>query len=247
MDFLDNLLDERTAQTWIDQNTPEWHQVRLGRFTSSEMYRLMIPGKREMSQAEKDARPKSGKGSSTNFVDDYGQLAEASLTYVNEKVAEVLTGAAKTQGYAFPLVWGAEHEDEAVAYFTERTGMETEVCGFFTYTDHAGGSPDRLVGDNAILEAKCPSDSSNMIDYLLLTDQWDVKRNYMGYWIQCQANMLFTERDLCHFICFDPRMIDPKHKLAHIEIRADKEYHELIRKQVTAGVKEKLQMIQRLS
>lgn len=247
MSFLDDILDERTANAWIEQNTEEWHKVRLGRFTSSELSRLMVPGKREMTQKELDARPKKGKGSSTTFMDDYGTLADASKTYIAEKVAEIMTGQAKTQGYAFPLVWGAEHEAEAVEYFEKETGLETEVCGFFTYTDHAGGSPDRLVGEREILEAKCPSDSVNMIGYLMLTDHYDVRRDYFPYWVQCQGNMLFADKDLCHFIAFDPRMINPKHRMAHIQIPADKEFHKLIAQQITAGVKEKLSLLKTLT
>lgn len=247
MSFLDDLLDERTASAWIDQNTEEWHAIRLGRFTASEIYRLMAPSKREMTAEELKARPKSGPGSSAKLVSDYGKLSEAALTYVNEKVAEILTGSAKTTGYAFPLVWGTEHEAEAVEFFEKKTGLVTEKCGFFTYTDHAGGSPDRLVGDDAILEAKCPADSVNQVDYLMLIDHYGVKDNYFPYWVQCQANMLFTDRKLCHFITFDPRMKLDKHKLQHIEIPADTAFQDLIIAQITKAVKEKLEMIARLS
>lgn len=246
MSFLDELLDERTASTWIEQNSPEWDAIRLGRFTSSEMYRLMTAGKREMTEAEKAARPKKGPGSRTEYVQDYTKLSDAAFTYINEKVAEILTGSAKTTGYAFPLVWGTEHEAEAVEFFEKKTGLVTEKCGFFTYTDHAGGSPDRLVGDDAILEAKCPADSVNQIDYLMLIDHYGVKENYFQYWVQCQANMLFTERKLCHFITFDPRMKLDKHKLQHIEIPADTAFQDLIIAQITKAVKEKLEMIARL-
>lgn len=247
MGFLDDILDEKTANAWIEQNTEEWHKVRLGRFTSSEMARLITPGKRQMTQKELDARPAKGKGSSTTQVEDYGTLGEAAKTYISEKVAENLTGQARQQGYAFPLVWGTEHEAEAVEYFEKQTGLETTVCGFFTYTDHAGGSPDRLVGEKAILEAKCPADSVNMLAYLMLTDHYDVRRDFFPYWVQCQSNLLFTDREVCHFVAYDPRMIDPKHKLAHIEIPADKAFQDIIIKQIEAGVKEKLSILQTLN
>lgn len=243
MSFLDDLLDEKTANKWIEQGTPEWDQVRIGRFTASEMYRLMEPTKREMTEAELKARPKSGKGSSAKLVYDYSALSDAARTYINEKVAEVLTGQPKSQGYAFPLVWGNEHEEEAAEYFQKKTGLEVEKVGFFTYTDHAGGSPDRFVGSDAILEIKCPYESVNQIKYLMLTDQFDVKREYFAYWVQCQANMLFTDRNLCHFCTFDPRMKDDKHKLTHIEIKGDPEFHDLIRQKIVQATKEKLHII----
>lgn len=247
MDFFDSITNERTALTWIDQNSEEWDKVRIGRFTASEIHRLMEPSKREMTEAELRARPKEGKGSATKFAYDYSKLSDAAMTYVSEKVAEVLTGQPKSQGYAFPLVWGAEHEEEAAQFFTQKTGLETEKVGFFKYTDHAGGSPDRLVGTDAILEIKCPYEPVNQINYLLLTDHFDVRRNYFPYWVQCQANMLFTDSKLCHFVTFDPRMTDDKHKLAHIEIPADEAFQDLIIKQITLATKEKLKLIQLLT
>jgi len=244
--FFDDLLDERTANKWIEQGTFEWDAVRIGRFTASEIHRLMEPSKREMTEAELRERPKSGKGSSAKLVYDYSKLSDAALTYVSEKVAEVLTGTAKSQGYAFPLVWGNEHEEEAATYFSEKKSLSIEKTGFYKYTDHAGGSPDRLVEGNAILEIKCPFDSKNQIDYLLLTDQFDVRRNYFPYWVQCQANMMFTGTGLCHFCTYDPRMKHEQHKLTHIEIKPDAEFHDLIAKQLILATKEKLKLIQLL-
>lgn len=247
MSFLDDLLDDRTALKWVDQNSEEWNQIRIGRFTASELHRLMEPAKREMTEAELKARPKSGKGSSAKLVYDHEKLSDAALTYINEKVAEVLTGQAKQQGYAFPLVWGTDHEEEAAELFAKRTGFEIEKVGFFPYTQHAGGSPDRLVNDNAILEIKAPFDSVNQVKYLMLTDQYDLRREYFAYWVQCQANMMFTDRPLAYFCSFDPRMKDDKHKLTQIEIKADTEFHELIRKKIEQAVREKLSLLQLLS
>jgi len=246
MEFLDEIINEKTANKWIAQGTFEWDQVRIGRFTASEMHRLMEPSKREMTAAELKARPKEGKGSSAKLIYDYSKLSDAALTYVNEKVAEVLTGQARSQGYAFPLVWGAEHEDEAAEFFVLKTGLEIEKVGFFTYTQHAGGSPDRLVGNDAILEIKCPSEPVNQVKYLMLTDQFDVRRMHFDYWCQCQCNMLFTERNLCHFCTFDPRMKEEKHKLTHIEIKADLQFHDLVRDQIKKATEEKLKLIKLL-
>lgn len=247
MDFLDSLLDEKTASNWISQNSPEWDQVRLGRFTASEMHRLMSPSKRDMTPEELKARPKSGPGSSSKLISDYSKLSEAALTYVNEKVAEVLTGNQKTQGYAFPLVYGTDTEPLAVEYFEKQTGLICEPCGFFTYTEHAGGSPDRLVSNGHILEVKCPFDSVQQVKYLMLTDHFDVRRDHFDYWCQCQTNMMVTDTKVCHFVTYDPRMKSDKHKMQHIEIPADAEFQDLVRAQITMAVKEKLALIQLLS
>lgn len=145
------------------------------------------------------------------------------------------------------MVWGKDHEAEAVEYFERQTGLICHPCGFFTYTDHAGGSPDRLVGDDAILEVKCPFESVNQVAYLGLVDHFDIKSHHFDYWVQCQANMLFTDRQRAHFVTYDPRMISDKHKMQHIEIPADNEFHDLIRTQISLAVKEKLSIIQSLT
>jgi hypothetical protein len=116
MNFLDNLTDESKALTFVDQNSPEWYQIRLGRFTSSEIWKLMVEPK---TNADKEA----------------GKLSETAMTYISEKVAEVMTGQAKQQGYAFPLVWGIEKEPEAVEHFEKVTGLETTPVGFYPWSD----------------------------------------------------------------------------------------------------------------
>jgi hypothetical protein len=228
MSFLDDIIDEKKAFQWIEQGTPEWDNIRVGRFTASEIWKLTVEPK---TNADKEA----------------GKLSETALTYVSEKVAEVMTGQAKQQGYAFPLVWGTEQEPNAIEEFVKRTGYMHERVGFFPFTDHAGGSPDGFINDDAILEVKCPYDSATQLDYLMLTDQWDLKRLKREYYWQCQANMLFTDRTLCHFVTFDPRMKDEKHRMTHMLIKAIPEDQDLLVKKIGIAVKEKLELLKLLS
>lgn len=228
MSFLDDIIDEKTAFKWVDQNSPEWDQIRSGRFTASEIWKLMVPPK-------------------TKLAVDAGELSETALSYVNDKVAEVMTGQCKQQGYAFPLVWGTEKEPEAIAEFIARTGYGYQKVGFFPYTDHAGGSPDGFVGDNDIIEVKCPYDSGVQIDYLMLTDQYDLKRmKRENYW-QCQANLLFTGKEQCHFVTFDPRMKEEKHRLTHLIIKPNEEEQNQIIEKIAKAVEEKLKLLKLLA
>jgi hypothetical protein len=224
MNFLDNLADESKALTFVEQNTPEWYQIRLGRFTSSEIWKLIVEPK---SKADQEA----------------GKLSETAMTYVAEKVAEVMTGQAKQQGYAFPLVWGIEKEPEAVEYFEKVTGLETTSVGFYPYSDEAGGSPDREIGENEILEIKCPYDSAKQLQYLMLTDWNDLKRDFREYYWQCQANMLFASKMICHFVTFDPRMIEDKHKMTHLIIPANEEDQNLLVKKLQIAFTEKRKLL----
>jgi len=226
MIFLDKLLDENKS-VFIQQNTEEWHRVRLGRFTASEIFNLITEPKTIAAQKA-------------------GHLSETALNYVMEKVAETLTCQPKQQGYAFPLVWGLEHEAEAVKFFEEKTNLQTFTTGFYPYTDHAGGSPDREVEDFDILEIKCPFDSAKHVEYLMLTTWADLKAEYKKYYWQCQANLLFTGRKACHFVSFDPRMRNDKHKMAHLVIPAIEEDQKILIAKIEKAVDEKLKILSAL-
>jgi hypothetical protein len=198
-----------------------------------------------MTKDELAARPKSGKGSATTRVPDPSQMSVKGMTYVHQKVAEVLTGKPKPSAYAYPLVYGKETEPEAVAFFENKFGIQTEESGFVTFGDHAGGSPDRLIGDSEGLEVKCPFYSEHQINYLMLTDHYDLKANYPEYYWQVVSLLLFCDRKKWHFCTFDPRMIDDKHKLTHLVIEWNQveEDIDFIIKALEGAVKEKLQTI----
>jgi hypothetical protein len=246
--FFTDLLDRETASRHITQGTTEWDEVRLGRFTASEIFKIMECGKRVMTKEELTARPKTGKGSKTTFVPDPSLMSAKGLSYIRQKVWETLAGAPLPGPYAYPLVWGKEKEPDAVEAFEKKTGMETHAVGFQTFTDHAGGSPDRLIGDQEGLEVKCPS-SDEQIDYLMMTDHWDLKANYPQYYWQCVSLMLFTNRKKWHFCTFDPRMVEERHRLTHlvIEWKSVEEDIDTITKALEGAVAEKLKLIQLLT
>jgi YqaJ-like viral recombinase domain len=247
--WLEELTDISYAPKYTDQGSDYWEKIRAGRFTSSEWYKIMQCGTRPMTEAELKDRPKTGKGSATKTIPDPSQMGKAGITYIRQKVSEVLTGMPKRSAYAYPLVYGKETEPEAVEYFEKITGKVCEDVGFQPFGDHAGGSPDRLIGDDEGLEIKCPYEPENQIGYLLLTDHYDLKREYPEYYWQCVSLMFFTGRNTWHFCTYDPRMIDEKHKLTHIVITRDKveDDIDMIIKALAGAVKEKLSLLQTLN
>jgi hypothetical protein len=223
MSFLDQIIDDKTAFNWIEQGTPEWDRIRIGRFTASENWRIIVEPK-----------------------DKTRKISVETENYVMEKVAEVMTGQCKQQGYAFPLVYGKEQEPNARNLFKERTGLEVEEVGFFPYTDHAGGSPDGIVDDRAILEIKCPYDSRVMLDYLMLTDQWDLKRNFREHYWQCVNNMVFTGKQEGYFVAYDPRMTKDDNKLKIVEISLKEEDENKLLERLPLAIEEKLKVLKLL-
>lgn len=225
--FLDDLLDERTANTWIQQGSEEWDKVRIGRFTSSEMWRLLTPPK-------------------TKEAKDAGKLSETALTYINVKVAETITGQQKTSSYAYPLVFGKEQEPIAIEEFCKKTGFSHEPVGFVAFNSHAGGSPDGIINGTDILEVKSPWAIETQLDYLMLTDQWDLKRLNPAYYWQCMSNLLFTMKEKCHFVSWDHRYPEDK-RIVHLHIKPVAEDFDQIASAIEKAVKLKLELIKLLA
>lgn len=246
--FFTDLLSPDTAQRHIQQGSEQWDMIRCGRFTSSEWWKLMECGKRKMTPEELAARPKSGKGSKTTMVPDPSQMSATGIKYIRAKVWETLTGRPMQSAYAYPMVYGKETEPEAREYFQKKFGLQTDTVGFQVFGDYAGGSPDALVGEDAGLEIKCPS-SDVQIDYLMLTDHYDLKHNHPDHYWQCVSLMLFTNRKTWHFCTYDPRMLDEKHKMTHIVIEWDKVEEDIdaCLSALQGAVEEKLKLIKLLS
>jgi hypothetical protein len=223
-----------------EQGSQNWIDIRAGRFTASEFWKLVESGTREMNAAELAARPKTGKGSKSRFIEDPACLSKTTQTYIYQKVAETLTGHAAEPIFSQATTWGDTMEPIAAEYIASVRGWEYDILSFVPYGDHAGGSPDRKIkGTNEIMEIKCPYNSANQIHYLMLTDQWDLKREYPEHYWQCIANMIFTGADVCHFFTYDHRMIEDRHKLAYIEIRPVIEDYERIGIKLGSAIAEK--------
>lgn len=223
MSFFEDLLNPDTAKQHVKQGTEEWDRMRIGRFTSSEMYRLITPPK---NKGDKEA----------------GNLSETALTYVNEKVAETLTGMAKQNSYAYPLVYGKETEAQAIEAFCNKTGFVWDEIGFVAFGEHAGGSPDGIINDTDILEVKCPFAIDTQVDYLQLTDQWDLMRLKPAYYWQCMSNLLFTHKSKAHFVSYDPRYPE-KQQIVHIEIKPVAADFDKITSHIAKAVEEKLKLL----
>lgn len=249
MNFLEEIIDPDKAPRHIEQGTEEWDRIRCGRFTSSELYRIMKCGYRPMTKEELSMRPKSGKGSKTTRVPDPSQMSDEGITYIYQKVAETLTGQPKPESYAYPLVYGKEQEPFAVEYFEKKYGVTCESVGFVTFSDHAGGSPDRFIGDEEGLEVKCPFYSEHQVKYLMLTDHHDLKRNHPDFYWQIISLMLFTGRKTWNFCTFDDRMKSDKHKLTRLKIEWSKVEEDIdsVTRALEGAVKMKLELINLLN
>jgi hypothetical protein len=96
---------------------------------------------------------------------------------------------------------GHTMEPDAADWYALTHDVELQMCGFYKSTECGGMgcSPDRLVGEDGLLEIKT-NKPSVLID-LLQKDQFPPE-----YKAQCQGELLVTGRDWIDIICFWPRM-----------------------------------------
>lgn len=104
--------------------------------------------------------------------------------------------------------WGNENEPLAIeAYeafsFNEVHGHQKQVT-----KGNLSCTPDGFIGDNGLIEIKCPFNSTNHLDNLLY-DKF-IKQ----YESQCRFNMMLTGTGYCDLISFDPRF--PERLRVHV-------------------------------
>jgi hypothetical protein len=154
---------------------PEHAAARLGKLTASRI-------------SEAIAKTKSGWGAS-----------RANL--MAELIAERLTGAQAQRFVSKEMLWGIETEPQARAAYEFYRDAKVDAMGFVPHplVGMSGASPDGGVGEDGLIEIKCPNTATH-IDYLL-NDTVDKKYVDQMYW-----QMACTRRRWCDFVSFDPRM-----------------------------------------
>lgn len=129
-----------------------------------------------------------------------GDYSAQSITYAAKIVAKRL-GVYTEPPPSFWMEWGSEHELNAKHAYTRETGAEIQNVGFVLpdHTDAYGGSPDGLIGDDGLIEIKCPAPET------LITIHATGEMP-MQYRPQVQGLLLITGRAWCDFYCFHPEL-----------------------------------------
>jgi putative phage-type endonuclease len=164
------------SSTEIVQGSAEWLALRLGNATASRLGAIMAQGRK-------------------------GEPSATRANLMAELVAERLTGV-PYQGYkSAAMERGNEVEPAARGAYEARTGVLVATCGYYAHPSIArsGASPDGLVGDDGLLEIKCPGTAQH-----LRTLQGEaIATDYLR---QMQWQMECTGRQWCDFVSFDDRL-----------------------------------------
>lgn len=157
------------------QGSPEWLAARAGSLGASQI-------------ADAIAKTKTGWGASRANI-------KARL------VAERLTGEPLDSFTNAAMQWGTDQEPNARIAYAFLEGHQVTECGLYLHPSIKGthASPDGLVGDDGLVEIKCPNTATH-IETLK-------GRVIPGkYQTQMLWQMACTGREWCDFVSFDPRM-----------------------------------------
>jgi len=159
----------------MEQGTDEWHQARLGKVTASRVADVM-------------AKTKTGYGASR-------------ANYMADLLVERLSGRQGDYYQNAAMQWGTEQEPNARAAYEVETGSIVMETGFVPHSIIAmsGASPDGLIGEDGLVEVKCPNTATH-IDTLLGQEAPS------KYILQMQWQMSCTGRQWCDFVSYDPRL-----------------------------------------
>lgn len=161
--------------TEIIQGSDAWFAMRLGKVTASRV-------------ADVIAKTKTGYGAGR-------------ANYMAQLVCERLTGTAAESFSNDAMKHGTATEPFARAAYESHADVLVDQVAFIDHPSilMSGASPDGLIGDEGMLEIKCPN-TATMLD-ILLTETIPTK-----YLTQMSWQMACTDREWCDFVCYDNRL-----------------------------------------
>jgi putative phage-type endonuclease len=190
------------------QGTIEWQEVRLG-VPSASCFDCIVTMKGEPSkQAEKYMFKLAGEKVAGKPED----------TYSNDAMKR-----------------GVELEDQARQMYQIMQDCIVDQVGFCVSEEGWGCSPDGLVGDDGMIEIKCPSISTH-VKYLL-----DNKLP-SDYYQQTQGQLFVTGRKWNDFVSFYPGI-----KPLIVRVYPDVEFHQKLKAELVQFVAKLNQTIKQIS
>jgi len=159
----------------VEPRSVDWYYLRLGMPTASEFDKIVTPVKAELSKQHGD--------------------------YIQFLLAEMMLGKPLDSVETEWMTRGTELEDSAIGAYELKMEVETQRGGFVTDDlAQCGCSPDRIVGENGLLEMKVPAPQTH-VGYMLNPESFDSAKK-----CQVQGQLLVTERDWVDLVSYHPEM-----------------------------------------
>lgn len=157
------------------QGSVEWLHERLGKVTASRV-------------ADVVAKTKAG-------------WATSRQAYMNELLAERLTGLGGDGYVSSAMQWGLDHEAEARRAYRFLRNQDVTLAGFVPHPSMpmTGASPDGYCGSDGLVEFKCPNTTTHLNCWLdgAIPDR---------HLLQMTWQLACTGRSWCDYVSYDPRL-----------------------------------------
>ena len=153
-----------------EQGSEEWYQARLGKITGTGFAKVLAKGK--------------------------GITRDG---YMYDLCAERLTGVPTPHYVDKNMDWGTENEPAARRWYEQVYGVSVVQVGFVEMNDDTGCSPDGLVGNDGMIQIKCPK----TVNHLKMIENSKIEGKYLT---QIQGELWVCERKWSDYVSYDPRM-----------------------------------------
>jgi putative phage-type endonuclease len=159
----------------MEQGSDAWFNIRIGKVTASRVADVL-------------AKTKTGYSTTRD-------------NYMAQLVCERLTGQKGESFTNAAMQHGTETEPLARAAYEARYDVLVDEVGFVSHPtiEMSGASPDGLVGEDGLIEIKCPNTATHI--ETLLSESVPNK-----YYTQMQFQLACTGRKWCDFVSFDNRL-----------------------------------------
>ena len=160
----------------IEQGSEDWIAARVGLVTASRCYEMANTTQKGEWTAKREA-------------------------YRDELICERLTGQPFPRHITPEMEWGTLQEPFARAAYEIRYGILVDTVGFVIHpeNDRFGASPDGYVGEDGLIQIKCPGTRKHLERFLLAPIPPD-------YATQMLAELACTGRKWCDLVSYDPRL-----------------------------------------
>jgi len=137
-----------------------------------------------------------------------GQPSAKRSQLMRELLAERLTGDSVRHYVTDAMQHGIETEADALAAYEAETGVFVLPSGFYDHPriDCFGATPDGLLPDGGLIEAKCPT-TATFVDWTMAGVVPEEHKPQMCAQIACSG------RAWCEFVAYDPRIKNPAKRL----------------------------------
>lgn len=160
----------------IIQGTDEWHKIRMGKIGGSE------------------SEPLSVKGKSDNG------LGVSVYKLMHKKIFEIVKKESPDSSFISEAMYrGMDLEPFARNEYEINSFKKVDECGYIYNSNYkyAGYSPDGLVGNDGIIEIKCPLHT----EYIRSICEKTIPKNYYA---QMQWGLLLSNRKYCDYVVYNP-------------------------------------------